>query len=98
MGGFAYHASKASTNLVIKMLSMALAKYQIRGNGITPGPYYSEMTAGIYARQGIPGQGVSEGSFPSTFIPLTRSGAPEDIARVILWMAGSAGGYLHYCY
>lgn len=92
--GFAYHASKAAVNLLIKMLSTTLAKYQIRVNGIAPGPYYSELSASLYEKQGIIGQGVSDGSFPSEMIPLTRAGAPEDIAGVILWMAGVAGGYL----
>ncbi|KAK5994943.1 Short-chain dehydrogenase/reductase SAT3 [Cladobotryum mycophilum] len=95
VGGFAYHASKAAVNLLIKMLSTTLAKHHIRVNGIAPGPYYSELSAGLYEKQGIVGQGISEGSFPSDFIPLTRAGAPEDIAGIILWMAGAAGGYLN---
>ncbi|KAJ2973783.1 hypothetical protein NQ176_g6412 [Zarea fungicola] len=92
--GYAYCASKAALNLLIKMLSTTLAKHHIRVNGIAPGVYYSELTAGIYARQDIAGCGVSDGSYPQDQIPLGRSGASEDIAGIILWMASMAGGYL----
>lgn len=95
VGGYAYHASKAATNALIKMLSTSLANYKIRVNGIAAGPYYSEMTANFFDRRDITGQGISEGSVPKEFIPLTRAGAPEDMAGIILWMAGSAGGFLN---
>jgi NAD(P)-dependent dehydrogenase (short-subunit alcohol dehydrogenase family) len=93
--GIAYHVSKASVNLLIKMLSTMLAQHDIRVNGIAPGLFHSELSVGIYERQNINGQGVSDGSFPRELIPLTRAGAEEDIAGMILWMAGAAGGYLN---
>lgn len=95
IGGYAYHTSKAAVNMLIKMLSTSLANYKIRVNGIAAGPYYSEMTADLFDLRGITGQGVSEGSVPREFIPLTRTGSPEDMAGIILWMAGSAGGFLN---
>lgn len=93
--GYAYHFSKAAVNLLIKMLSTTLGQHDIRVNGIAPGLYLSELTTGIFARQSVAGQGVTEGSFPRDHIPLRRAGAEEDIAGVVLWMAGRAGGYLN---
>ncbi|EHK19362.1 uncharacterized protein TRIVIDRAFT_46269 [Trichoderma virens Gv29-8] len=95
VAGYAYGGSKAAATLLTKMLSTTLLGHHIRVNGIYPGPYHSEMTNFIYEASGIGGKGISEGSFPKEFIPLTRSGAPEDIAGIILWMAGAAGGYLN---
>ncbi|KAJ2983408.1 hypothetical protein NQ176_g706 [Zarea fungicola] len=93
--GYAYHSSKAATNMLIKMLSSVLTKHNIRVNGIAPGPYYSEMSAEFYQKGGILGQGISDDSFPRTIVPLGRAGSTEDIAGMILWMAGAAGGYLN---
>ncbi|KAK3942746.1 3-oxoacyl-reductase [Diplogelasinospora grovesii] len=95
VGGVGYNSSKAAVNALIKMLSTTLAPYHIRVNGIAPGPYYSEMTAGTFGKLGLLGQGLSEGSIPAGFIPLTRSGGEEDIAGIILWLAGAAGGYVN---
>lgn len=95
MTGYAYHISKAGVNMLIKMVSTMLTRHHIRVNGIAPGPYYSELSASIYERLGVVGQGVTDGSFPPENFPLTRSGGEEDIAGLIIWMAGAAGGYLN---
>jgi NAD(P)-dependent dehydrogenase (short-subunit alcohol dehydrogenase family) len=92
---FAYNFSKAGVNSLIKSLSTTLAGYHIRVNGIAPGIYHSEMSEGLFKARGIPDQGVTDGSVPKEIIPLTRAGTEQDIAGVILWMAGTAGGYLN---
>ncbi|KAJ6113088.1 Short-chain dehydrogenase/reductase SDR [Penicillium capsulatum] len=92
---FAYNASKASTTHLVKMLSTTLNPYHIRVNGITPGLYYSDMAGHIFEDRGIQGSGISEGSFPSDMIPLTRGGGEQDFAGLIVWMASASGGYLN---
>ncbi|GAD96059.1 short chain dehydrogenase/reductase family [Paecilomyces variotii No. 5] len=90
----AYSISKSATNYMIKSLSTMLVKYGIRVNGIAPGLYYSEMAAPAFEAHNAVGAGISDGSLPPEFIPITRGGSSEDIASIILWMAGAGGGYL----
>lgn len=92
---YAYNTSKAGANHLVKVLSTKLSGYDIRVNGIAPGLYHSEMSDGRYQRDGIPGKGLEEGSFPRSDIPLTRSGSEEDIAGLILWLGGKTGGYIN---
>ncbi|BCS19283.1 SDR family NAD(P)-dependent oxidoreductase [Aspergillus puulaauensis] len=89
----AYNLSKGAVNHLVKILSTTLTEYNIRVNGIAPGLYYSEMSAGDNFNGDD--KGVSDGSFPTTKIPMTRAGGEEDIAGLILWMAGASGGYLN---
>jgi NAD(P)-dependent dehydrogenase (short-subunit alcohol dehydrogenase family) len=90
---FAYNLSKASVNHLVKVLSTNLTDYNIRVNGIAPGLYYSEMSAGSNFVEGD--KGVSDGSFPTSLIPMTRAGGEEDIAGLVLWLAGPSGGYIN---
>lgn len=92
--GFAYQSSKAAVTALIKTLSTTLLEYHIRVNGIAPGIYPSEMTTNRLAEMGVQ-HGVTEGDIPKSVIPLTRVGAEEDIAGLILYMAGASGGYLN---
>ncbi|KAL3464160.1 hypothetical protein BJX64DRAFT_97753 [Aspergillus heterothallicus] len=90
---FAYNLSKSSVNHLVKVLSTSLADYNIRVNGIAPGLFYSEMSANSNFVDGD--KGVSDGSFPTSLIPMTRAGGEEDIAGLVLWMSGASGGYLN---
>ncbi|EED17910.1 short chain dehydrogenase/reductase family [Talaromyces stipitatus ATCC 10500] len=94
VSGFAYQASKAAVNSLIKMWSNNLLNYQIRVNGIAPGIYPSEMTTGRLREFGTQ-HGVTEGDAPKTAVPLTRLGSEQDIAGLVLFMAGASGGYLN---
>lgn len=90
---FAYNLSKGAVNHLVKALSTTLTDYHIRVNGIAPGLYYSEMSAD--ANFSGDDKGVSDGSFDKGKIPMTRAGGEEDIAGLVLWMAGASGGYLN---
>ena len=92
---YSYSTSKAAVAHLIKMLSTSFASYQIRVNGIAPGLYHSDLAEPLYKLRGIEGKGTSDGSFPVEQIPVTRGGGEEDMAGLILWMAGTAGGYLN---
>lgn len=92
---YAYNASKAATTHLVKMLSTTFLDYDIRVNGIAPGLYYSEMAEAAYRNQGIEGNGVSDGSFPRSVIPLTRGGSEEDMAGLVVWMVSASGGYIN---
>ncbi|KAL4771147.1 hypothetical protein BDW60DRAFT_217538 [Aspergillus nidulans var. acristatus] len=90
---FAYNLSKGAVNHLVKALSTSLTEYGIRVNGIAPGLFYSEMSVGANFEPGD--KGVSDGSFQPDKIPMTRAGGEEDIAGLVLWMAGASGGYLN---
>lgn len=92
---FPYNLSKAAVTHMVKMLATTFSQYDIRVNGITPGLYRTDMSLPFYKSQGVPGYGTEDGSFPRSMVPVTRSGSEEDMAGVILWMAGAAGGYLN---
>ncbi|KAH9203731.1 hypothetical protein DL95DRAFT_138559 [Leptodontidium sp. 2 PMI_412] len=90
-----YHLSKAAVTHMIKMLATILVQYDIRVNGLAPGLYHSDMALPFYESYGVHGNGITDGSFSRDLIPITRGGSEEDMAGVILWMAGAAGGYLN---
>ncbi|KAB8071366.1 hypothetical protein BDV29DRAFT_179295 [Aspergillus leporis] len=93
--GLAYSFSKAALLNLVKSFAANLAPYQIRVNGIAPGLFYSEMAKHLFEKKGVPGRGISDGSFTTDFIPLTRAGDDVDIAGTIMWMASWSGGYLN---
>ncbi|KAJ5546355.1 Short-chain dehydrogenase/reductase SDR [Penicillium frequentans] len=92
---YAYNVSKAGVHHLVKMLSTTFTSYDIRFNGISPGLYYSEMAEHVFDTEGIKGTGISDGSFPREMIPLTRGGAEQDMAGLVVWMASASGGYLN---
>ncbi|KAK4690259.1 hypothetical protein P7C71_g6488, partial [Lecanoromycetidae sp. Uapishka_2] len=81
--GYAYGESKASTTLLMKQMATNLVPYDIRSNAIAPGLYPSDMAAGL----------IGDGVFPKETIPAQRSGTPEDMAGVILFLTSRAGAY-----
>jgi len=82
-GGYAYAQSKAATVHLVKQLSVALPKWDIRVNAICPGLYPSQMSAPIIAKGGI----------DRDMIPLARPGDLQDMAGTILYLASRAGAY-----
>lgn len=94
-GDISYFLSKAALNHMVKLLATTLVQDDIRVNGIAPGFYCTDMTLPFYESQGVHGKGIMDGSFPRDLIPIMRSGSEEDMAGVILYMAGIAGGYLN---
>jgi len=83
--GVDYSASKAGVIGVTRTLARQYGPHGIRVNAVAPGPIETEMTRHWPAdvRQ----------SFVAR-IPLGRLGAPEDVARVVLFLAGPEAGYL----
>ena len=101
---YAYGASKAAANHLVKMLSTNLAQngFHIRTNLIAPGLYPSEMTTtqtkDMQQYAGVPGH---EGAFAGAHVmppersPAERTGSEEDFAGIALFMASRAGAYLN---
>lgn len=95
-----YPLTKAATTHLIKGLSGTLAPYNIRVNGIAPGVFPTDLSAGLIAATGVAndGQDLSiPGTFPKEFIPATRAGSTADIAGTVLYLASPAGAYMNGC-
>lgn len=83
--GVHYSASKAGVVCLTKSLAKRLAKYNISVNGVNPGLVETDMTRdwpkdvkGLLKKQ----------------IPLGRLGQPEDVAKVVLFLASDDSNYI----
>jgi 3-oxoacyl-[acyl-carrier protein] reductase len=85
VAGVDYAASKAGVIGVTRTLARQYGPHGIRVNAVAPGPIETEMTR--YWPADIRKSLV-------TRIPLGRLGTPEDVARVVVFLAGPEAGYL----
>ena len=81
--GLAYNASKAAAAHLGKMMATFLSEWGVRSNIVCPGPYPSEMTAGIH-----PVYGTNQ-------IPQGRMGGIGDISGLMLFLVGKSGAYVN---
>lgn len=87
-GGAAYCGSKAAVNLLTNVLAIELGPHGIRVNAVAPGLVLDEvykpgdMHQYEYVTQSLEG------------IPLRRTGAPDDIAEAVLFLAGRNNPWL----
>ncbi len=80
-----YAAAKAGVVGLTKVLSREMAKRQITVNAVAPGVILTEMG------KSIPDE-VRDEMFK--LIPLARFGEPEEIARVVLFLASDMASYM----
>ena len=83
----AYCASKGGLRMLMRTISVELAKYDITVNNIGPGAVYTPIDADIEAQPEIEKALMSE-------IPLNRWGKPEDIAGLATYLASDEAGYV----
>jgi 2-deoxy-D-gluconate 3-dehydrogenase len=95
-GGVAhYGTSEAGVVMLTKALALELAPHNILINAValgsimTPG---TQATRAVLQAQGIPEEKVLE-SFRAR-LPLGRMGEPDDIAKVVLFLASAAADYM----
>jgi NAD(P)-dependent dehydrogenase (short-subunit alcohol dehydrogenase family) len=87
-GGAAYSGSKAAVDLLTSTLAIELGPHGIRVNAVSPGLVLDEVYrpgdthAFEYVMQSLEG------------IPLRRTGAPEDIAEMVVFLAGRNNPWL----
>ncbi len=80
-----YAASKAGVIALTKSTAKELASRNVRVNAVAPGFIESKMTDALSAE-------VREKMLES--IPLKRFGKPEDVARVVSFLAGDTASYI----
>jgi 3-oxoacyl-[acyl-carrier protein] reductase len=80
-----YAASKGAINALTRALAVELASRNVTVNAVAPGFVETEMTEAVRnkARDLI-----------KKFIPMRRLGQPEDIARVVVFLAGPESAYI----
>ncbi|MHB8954551.1 MAG: SDR family NAD(P)-dependent oxidoreductase [Pirellulaceae bacterium] len=85
-----YSASKAGLDAVTGVLAKELAPRKIRVNSVNPGATLSEGTkaAGLY------GVGSDSEKQLVAMTPLGRMGTPEDIAKIVAFLASDDSGWL----
>jgi|SaaInl7_200m_RNA_FD_contig_81_564736_length_2630_multi_15_in_0_out_0_2 2-dehydro-3-deoxy-D-gluconate 5-dehydrogenase len=91
-----YSASKGGIIMLTKALALELAPNRILVNAVAPGSIITPGTEAV--RGGLSGQmGVSPESILANFmprVPLQRMGKPDDIAKVVLFLASAASDYI----
>jgi NAD(P)-dependent dehydrogenase (short-subunit alcohol dehydrogenase family) len=92
-----YNVSKAAVIAMTKTMSQAVAKDGVRVNCVCPGIIDTDMWALIDREQGQRLQGLAAGEWMSRRVeqvPMGRAGTPDDVARVILFLASPLAGYM----
>lgn len=86
-GTTAYGASKAALRSLSRTLGRELAPRNIRVNTVSPGPI---LTALLDRNGYSPEERADYIASTSTRIPLGRMGAPEEVAKAVLFMSADA--------
>jgi 3-oxoacyl-[acyl-carrier protein] reductase len=82
-----YGAAKAGVVQMTKTLAVAWARHGIRVNAVAPGIIESNMTAPMMPFESLTGPALER-------TPLRRFGTPEDVAPVVLFLAGPGARYV----
>jgi len=85
----AYNASKAGVTLLTKTAALEYARQNIRVNCVNPGPTQTPMADRI--RSGPVWESIKSTRRPT---PMGRSGTPEEIAPLILFLASDEASYV----
>jgi NAD(P)-dependent dehydrogenase (short-subunit alcohol dehydrogenase family) len=84
-----YSASKAGLNQLTRALAPELGPLGVRINAVAPG-----LTRGEYADGGVERNDVATEEWVRSMTPLGRMGEPDDIAKVIAFMASDMAGWV----
>ena len=86
-----YAASKAALNSYTRTASTELAPRKIRVNSVNPGPTYTP----IFGKTGMAEEQLNEfaGAIQNR-IPLKRFGQPEDIAKLVTFLASDDASFI----
>jgi 3-oxoacyl-[acyl-carrier protein] reductase len=87
LGQVNYVSAKAGILGLTKASARELARHQVRVNAVTPGVARTRMSEKLLTDERFRDQYISE-------IPLGRVAEPEDIARVVLFLAGDDSSYM----
>jgi 3-oxoacyl-[acyl-carrier protein] reductase len=80
-----YAASKGAINAFTRALAVELASRGVTVNAVAPGFIETDMSAAVRNKAG---------DLIKKFIPMRRIGAPEDVARVAVFLASADSAYM----
>jgi 3-oxoacyl-[acyl-carrier protein] reductase len=83
-----YSASKSAAETITKVLAKELGKRHIRVNSVNPGPTQTEGSANMGGGKG----GKGDALIAQT--PLGRLGRPDDIAKIVSFLASDDSGWI----
>jgi 3-oxoacyl-[acyl-carrier protein] reductase len=81
-----YAASKGAVNAFTRALAVEVGSRSVTVNAVAPGFIETDMSEAVRSKAGE--------FIAKKLIPLRRLGKPEDIAGVVLFLAGPAGAYI----
>jgi len=86
-----YAAAKAASRSLVRTLSTELLPKGVRVNAVSPGP----IETPAFSRLGMPTEQAAEMKKNiATQIPLGRFGTPEEVARTVVFLAGSDSSFV----
>jgi len=85
--GYAYAATKAAINNLVRQAAMELAPFNIMVNAIAPGPFRTNIAGGRINQPEV------EAMF-AAMVPLGRIGEPDEIKGLALLLASPAASFL----
>jgi len=83
----AYSASKAALLGMTRALALELASEGITVNGISPGPFVTEMTRPLLADAAVSAQMVAS-------VPLGRWGKPEEVGQLAVYLCSEEAAFI----
>jgi 3-oxoacyl-[acyl-carrier protein] reductase len=86
MGQTNYAASKGAINSFTRALAVELAGRNVTVNAVAPGFIATDMSAAVRNKAGD--------LIEKKYIPMKRVGTPEDVARVVVFLAGDDAAYV----
>ena len=92
-----YNVSKAAVIAMTKTFAQATARQGVRVNCVCPGVIETDMWRQIDREQGQAVLGLRERELFESRVsasPMGRAGTPDDVARVILFLASPLAGYM----
>jgi 3-oxoacyl-[acyl-carrier protein] reductase len=81
-----YAASKGAVNAFTRALAVELGSRSVTVNAVAPGFIETDMSEAIRAKAGE--------TIAKKLVPVRRLGKPEDIAGVVVFLAGPSAGYI----
>lgn len=82
----AYGAAKAALIHLMRSLTLEYGRYGIRANSVSPGSIRTPAVAGFLS--------ADEKARDDLTTPLGRAGAPDDIAKAVLFLASDLAGFV----